>query len=63
VLPTIEAEWAATQAAADELEAELPFPLSDVLAATVRALEPRPFRQRVAEVAPLVSDLPWSPCD
>ena len=56
VLPTIEAEWAATQAAADELEAELPFPLSDVLAATVRALERRPFRQRVAEVAPLVSD-------
>jgi DNA-binding MarR family transcriptional regulator len=51
LLPTIEAEWAATAAAVTALDAELPLPLSDVLTAAVRALEKRPFAQRIADSA------------
>jgi DNA-binding MarR family transcriptional regulator len=47
VLPLIEAEWAATEQAARELDAELPVPLMEVLRATVEALERRPFRARI----------------
>jgi DNA-binding MarR family transcriptional regulator len=49
LLPTIEAEWAATVAAMRELDAELPMPLADLLAHIVLALQRRPFRQRIAE--------------
>jgi DNA-binding MarR family transcriptional regulator len=48
VLPKLEAEWAATTAAASELEDELPFSLSELLAATTAALARRPFRERIA---------------
>src|SRR6266516_583330 len=48
VLPKLEAEWAATTAAASELEDELPFSLSELLAATTAALERRSFRERIA---------------
>jgi DNA-binding MarR family transcriptional regulator len=51
LLPKLDAEWAATTAAAEELEAELPFPLSELVAAAIQALERRPFRQRIADVA------------
>ncbi|MFI7438629.1 MarR family winged helix-turn-helix transcriptional regulator [Nonomuraea indica] len=47
-LPAIEAEWDATARAVAALEAELPMPLTDVLAATVDALRRRPFRDRIA---------------
>ncbi|TMR89781.1 MarR family winged helix-turn-helix transcriptional regulator [Nonomuraea basaltis] len=46
-LPLIEAEWAATEQAVRELDAELPVPLAEVLRATVEALERRPFRTRI----------------
>ncbi|GAA4100672.1 MarR family winged helix-turn-helix transcriptional regulator [Nonomuraea soli] len=46
-MPVIEAEWQATVRAADELDAELPVPLAEVLLAAVRALESRPFRDRI----------------
>ncbi|MCK2214463.1 winged helix DNA-binding protein [Actinomadura sp. ATCC 31491] len=46
-LPLIEAEWAATERAVGELDGELPVPLTEVLRATVAALERRPFRARV----------------
>ncbi|GAA3569376.1 helix-turn-helix domain-containing protein [Nonomuraea rosea] len=46
-LPVIEAEWAATEQAVRELDAELPVPLADVLRATLEALERRPFRERI----------------
>jgi DNA-binding MarR family transcriptional regulator len=49
LLPTLEAEWAATSAAAERLEAELPYSLRDVLLAVVEALERKPYRQRIAE--------------
>jgi DNA-binding MarR family transcriptional regulator len=46
-LPAIETEWEATARAVAALEAELPMPLTDVLAATVEALRRRPFRERI----------------
>jgi DNA-binding MarR family transcriptional regulator len=51
LLPIVDAEWAATSAAAAALDAELPFPLSELLLAAVQALEQRPFRRRIAEAA------------
>jgi DNA-binding MarR family transcriptional regulator len=51
LLPVLDAEWAATSAAAAELEAELPFPLGDLLDQAALALERRPFRDRIADAA------------
>jgi DNA-binding MarR family transcriptional regulator len=50
-LPLIQAEWAATSSAAAELDAELPFPLGDLVPAIAAALERKPFRQRIADSA------------
>jgi DNA-binding MarR family transcriptional regulator len=47
LLPTVEAEWAATSAAMRELDAELPMPLADLLTAVLSALDRRPFRERI----------------
>ncbi len=49
LMPTLEGEWAATLAAAAQLEAELPYPLREVLVAVVEALERKPLRERIAE--------------
>jgi DNA-binding MarR family transcriptional regulator len=49
LLPKIEAEWAATASAAAELDAELPFPLAELVPAIATALAQRPFRQRIIE--------------
>ena len=51
LLPTIEAEWAAPAAAMRELDAELPMPLADLLAAVVAVLRERPFRDRIRTFA------------
>ena len=51
-MPAIQAEWDATKAAAEQLDAELPYPLSDLVPAIAAALERKPFRQRMAESAP-----------
>jgi DNA-binding MarR family transcriptional regulator len=48
-LPSIQAEWDATKAAADQLDAELPFPLSELIPAIAAALERKSFRQRMTE--------------
>jgi DNA-binding MarR family transcriptional regulator len=47
--PTIEAAWAATEAAMRDLDAELPMPLADLLTRTVSALEHRPLYQRITQ--------------
>lgn len=47
LLPRIQACWAATKAAADSLDAELPYPLSQVLDDAIRALAAAPFGQRI----------------
>jgi DNA-binding MarR family transcriptional regulator len=47
LLPALRGCWQATKAAADELDAELPCPLSEVLAQAIRALEAKPFGERI----------------
>jgi DNA-binding MarR family transcriptional regulator len=51
LLPVIEAEWAATTAAAAELEAELPAALTEVLLAAERRVASRPMRTRISDAA------------
>lgn len=52
LLPTLDAEWAATTAAATQFEAELSFPLSRIVSEALDALRRRPMRQRITEAAP-----------
>jgi DNA-binding MarR family transcriptional regulator len=49
LLPTIEAEWQATNAALAELDAELTAPLGQVLGEIVAAVTRKPFRERIAD--------------
>jgi DNA-binding MarR family transcriptional regulator len=49
LLPTIEAEWQATTAAMNQLDAELTAPLGQILAELVAAVERRSFRNRIAD--------------
>ncbi len=51
-LPAIQAEWDATRAAAEQLDAELPFALSELVPAIAAALERKSFGQRMAEASP-----------
>ncbi|GGP53916.1 MarR family winged helix-turn-helix transcriptional regulator [Saccharothrix coeruleofusca] len=48
LLPTLDAEWHATRAAATELEAELPHPLGDLIDAALAALARRPMHDRIS---------------
>ena len=50
-LPLVEAEWAATERAVAELDAELPVPLEQVMTAALRALERRDFRERIGDIS------------
>ncbi|MBG0827906.1 MarR family transcriptional regulator [Planomonospora sp. ID67723] len=52
LVPVLEAEWAATAAAAAGLEAELSFPLSRLVDEVLAALSRRPMRQRIMEAVP-----------
>jgi DNA-binding MarR family transcriptional regulator len=56
MLPAIQAEWAATTAAAAALDAELPYPLAGLVEALHEALRRRPFRQRIADAAADLDD-------
>ena len=58
LLPLIEAEWAATSAAAAELEAELPAALTEVLIQAERAVLARPVRTRIADAARALAAAP-----
>lgn len=51
LLPAIDAEWDATDAASAALDAELPYSLRRLLDDLEQALEQRSFRQRIAEAA------------
>lgn len=46
-LPALEAQWARTDAAARALEVEIGAPLAAIVSDAVKALEARPFRDRV----------------
>lgn len=48
MLPALRSQWAATNAAADRLCDELPYPLHLAVTAAIEALERRPFRERIA---------------
>ena len=54
--PVIDAEWAATGAAVEAMDAELPVPLGEMLAAILRAVERRPLRQRIGDAARALGD-------
>lgn len=47
MLPALEAYWAATAQAAEELEAEIDVSLGEVVVAAIQALEARSFRERI----------------
>ncbi|AXK36232.1 MarR family transcriptional regulator [Streptomyces armeniacus] len=51
LLPALEAEWAATSAAAAQFEEELPYPLSRLIGEALEALRRRPMRERIAATA------------
>ncbi|MFI7131727.1 MarR family winged helix-turn-helix transcriptional regulator [Nonomuraea sp. NPDC050153] len=57
VIGRLAAEWRATEAAAAELEAEIPYPLSRVVTDIERALERKSFHDRIAEK--LARDPEW----
>lgn len=61
LLPALEAEWAATSAAAAEFDAELSFPLSRLVDEALDALRRRPMRQRIAAAAPHLAARPLPP--
>jgi DNA-binding MarR family transcriptional regulator len=47
LLPQVQACWAATRAAADSLDASLPYPLSQCLSDAIAALAAEPFGARI----------------
>lgn len=49
LLPALEGCWAATRAAADDLDAQLATPLSRCLAEAIAALQDKPFHTRIRE--------------
>ncbi|WP_091798556.1 MarR family winged helix-turn-helix transcriptional regulator [Prauserella marina] len=49
IIPFLEAEWLATEAAVAELESEVPYSLSQVVADLTSALERKPFRERIED--------------
>ncbi|PYC88261.1 MarR family transcriptional regulator [Streptomyces tateyamensis] len=57
VVGRLAAEWRATEAALAELEAEIPYPLSQVVTDIECALERRSFHDRIAEK--LAKDPAW----
>lgn len=47
VVPLLEAEWQATEAAVAELEGEVPYPMTKVVADLDAALDRRSFKERI----------------
>lgn len=56
LLPALEVCWAATRAAADELDAQLATPLSGCLAGAIAALQEKPFGERIREARARLHD-------
>jgi DNA-binding MarR family transcriptional regulator len=48
MLPRLKARWEATNAAAEELDAELSVRLTECIEEAIAALEARPFKERIA---------------
>jgi DNA-binding MarR family transcriptional regulator len=49
LVPLLEAEWRATEAAAAEIESEIPYPMSQVVRDIEAVLERRSFHDRILE--------------
>ncbi|MFD0202371.1 MULTISPECIES: MarR family winged helix-turn-helix transcriptional regulator [Saccharothrix] len=47
ILPTLDTEWTATTAAARDLDTELPYPLTTLIDAALKALGDKPMRTRI----------------
>jgi DNA-binding MarR family transcriptional regulator len=58
VVEHLAAEWRATEAALADLEAEIPYPLSQAVTDIERALEHRSFHDRIADK--LAEGPPWN---
>lgn len=58
LVPRLRAEWQATEDAVEELDAELPYPLSQVVLDLEKALARKSFHDRIAEK--LAGDEAWS---
>ena len=57
IVRRLAAEWRATEAAIAEIEAEIPYPLSRVVADIEQALTRKSFHDRIAEK--LAEDPAW----
>jgi DNA-binding MarR family transcriptional regulator len=57
IIGKLAAEWRATEAAVAEIEAEIPYPLSRVVADIEQALQRKSFHDRIAET--LAADPAW----
>ncbi len=57
ILGRLAAEWRATEAAIEEIEAEIPYPLSRVVTDIEEALEHKSFHDRIVEK--LADDTAW----
>lgn len=55
MIPTLERQWAATNAAAAQLDAELSVPLSRILSEAIDALNQRAFSTRIADASNALS--------
>jgi len=51
MVPELKRLWAITNAAARELDSELTMPLSSLVQEAIRALENRPFGERIKHLA------------
>ena len=51
MIPALERQWAATNAAAAQLDAELSVPLSRILSEAIDALNQRAFSTRIADAS------------
>lgn len=60
MVPALQRQWAATNAAAAQLDAELSVPLSAVLSEAIAALDQRPFATRIAAAVAASSGTPDS---
>jgi DNA-binding MarR family transcriptional regulator len=58
LLPRLQACWQATRRAADSLDAELEFPLSECLAQAIAVLEQRSFGDRIRDANKKVRPTP-----
>jgi hypothetical protein len=58
IIGLLAAEWRATEAAVAEIEAEIPYPLSQVVTDIEQALRRRSFHDRIAEK--LARDPAWA---